>query len=76
MLQVKPGDRVFAYSDGFIEETDTNGQMLGQAFLEQRLSRMLVQDESLEVMINTLQHYRAGHEQSDDMIMVELTVTG
>lgn len=72
-LAVEPGDRIFAYSDGFIEEINTHGHMLGQTFFEEHLLKMVSQNEPLEVMTHILDRYRAGHRQSDDMTMVELT---
>ncbi len=72
-IDVQPGDRVFAFTDGFIEETDANGEMFGQENFERLLVRMLDGNHSLEFLQQFFQEFRAGHEQSDDMTMIELT---
>lgn len=71
-LNVHPNDRIYAYSDGFIEERNTKGDMFGQTNLEQRITRMLQMNEPIQVIQATLMEYRTGHEQADDMTMVEV----
>ncbi|MBF0158035.1 MAG: SpoIIE family protein phosphatase [Magnetococcales bacterium] len=73
MIQVEPGDRFFAYTDGLTEESNADGEMFGQDNFERLLQQILDLDEPLEMIQRTLRGYRAGHEQSDDMTMVELT---
>ncbi len=72
VMDVLPGDRVFIYTDGFIEEHDEQGRMFGQQKFEKLISRMLEMEEPLEVLRAALHSYMAGSEQSDDMTMVEL----
>ncbi len=72
-IKVLPGDRVFAYTDGFIEEMDGDGTILGQEVFELLLTQMLDHDEPLEVLKKVLMAYLANKEQSDDMTIVELT---
>ncbi|MBF0109074.1 MAG: SpoIIE family protein phosphatase [Magnetococcales bacterium] len=73
-LEVEPGDRIFAYTDGFIEERDREEQMFGQKRFETLLQRMIQGNEPLETLRETLRSYRAGPCQSDDMTLVEVTV--
>jgi two-component system, HptB-dependent secretion and biofilm response regulator len=72
-LAVEPGDRVFAYTDGFTEETNADGDMFGADFFEKQLTAVIAQGESLDVLKSILQNYRDGLEQTDDMTMIELT---
>ncbi|MBF0160586.1 MAG: serine/threonine-protein phosphatase [Magnetococcales bacterium] len=71
-LNVQPSDRVYVYSDGFIEEHNATDVMFGQTNLEQSVARMLQMDEPLQVIQTMLMEYRSGHEQTDDMTMVEV----
>jgi PAS domain S-box-containing protein len=73
IFDIEPGDRIFAYTDGFIEEHNDAGEMFGQDNFERLLLQVLDLDEPLELMQRALRGYREGHEQSDDMTMVELT---
>jgi DNA-binding response OmpR family regulator len=71
-INMLPGDRIFTYTDGFTEEQNNDGIMLGQKNFEKMLTQMLVLDEPFEAIMNALKSYRGGNEQSDDMTMVEL----
>ncbi|MBF0368730.1 MAG: SpoIIE family protein phosphatase [Magnetococcales bacterium] len=73
LVEVEAGDRVIAFSDGFIEEVDGEGQMFGQDRFEALLVQMLEQQAPLEMLQEIHQGFRAGRQQSDDMTLVELT---
>ncbi|MGN7610952.1 SpoIIE family protein phosphatase [Magnetococcales bacterium HHB-1] len=72
-LAVTPGDRVYMYTDGFIEETDEGGVMLGQKCFEEFLVEMVQKDRPLAFLKDALSRFHSSHEQSDDMTLVELT---
>ena len=69
---MQPNDRLYLFSDGFIEERNAKGDMFGQTNLEQRIFQMLRMSEPIQVIQTALMEYRAGHEQADDMTMVEV----
>ncbi|MBF0448785.1 MAG: SpoIIE family protein phosphatase [Magnetococcales bacterium] len=72
-IDVLPGDRAFAFTDGFTEERDEEGCLFGQEAFERVLTQIIAQNEPLDVLQRVLRGYRTGHEQSDDMTIVELT---
>lgn len=72
VFEVKPGDRVIAYTDGFIEESDEHGEMFGQEAFEQLLIQIQAFDQPLELLLQRLREFRDGPEPSDDMSIVEL----
>ncbi len=72
-VDVEPGDRVYVYTDGFIEEQDRDGEMFGAENFENLLGQMLTGNESLEMLKRALHAYRSGEIQSDDMTIIELT---
>ncbi|MBF0347328.1 MAG: SpoIIE family protein phosphatase [Magnetococcales bacterium] len=69
-VDLQPGDRIFAFTDGWVEERDAEGNMFGQEKMEKLLSQMINRNESLEMLENALRGYRAGKGQSDDMTVV------
>jgi serine phosphatase RsbU (regulator of sigma subunit) len=73
VFDVEPGDKVFAYSDGFTEETNLNGEMFGAKMMEELLANIISKDAPLDIINTTLKKFREGLEQSDDMTIVELT---
>ncbi|MBF0357218.1 MAG: SpoIIE family protein phosphatase [Magnetococcales bacterium] len=73
VFSVEPGDVVIAYTDGFMEETGEDGEMFGQKKFELLISKMLAHEEPMETLTKTLKCFRTGHDQSDDMTILELT---
>ena len=71
-LDVEPGDRVFACSDGLVEEHNAVGTLFGQENLERLIILMLATNEPMEWIQKRVGHYRANHAQTDDMTMVEM----
>jgi sigma-B regulation protein RsbU (phosphoserine phosphatase) len=77
-LQLKPGERLFLFTDGVTEAFNRNGEVYGddrlELFLRSRLSSQIddVVKESM-VEINT---YSAGMEQSDDITYLAISFSG
>lgn len=71
-LSLVPGDRIYAYSDGFIEENNTLGQMYGQENLEKLITSTIASNQSLEILQQTVSMFRSGNKQKDDTTMVEV----
>ena len=69
---VKPHNRIYLYSDGFIEARNTKGQMFGEERLEKLMlsngDRSLLFDEIREAVM----HFRDDRPQDDDVALVEL----
>jgi CheY-like chemotaxis protein len=73
VFAVEPGDSIIVYTDGFMEERDVDGEMLGQKQFELLISQMLENAEPLEILTKALLSFRTGNDQSDDMTILELT---
>jgi len=73
MIEVTPGDRVYAYTDGVIEANDPNGEMFGQQRLESYLRPDYAPDQVFEAICDGLAAFHAGGPQQDDLTLIELT---
>jgi CheY-like chemotaxis protein len=73
MIDVTPGERVYAYTDGVIEASAPCGTLFGQ----QRLEAYLTQDQALEQGFEAICHgltaFHAGGPQHDDLTLIEIT---
>ena len=71
-LHVNPGDRLYLYSDGIIEETNRDGE----AFGSQRLVHVLTQNDSIHGRFNRLieaqRQFAARDSPNDDSTLVEV----
>ncbi|HIJ82873.1 MAG: response regulator receiver protein [Magnetococcales bacterium] len=72
-MDCTPGDRIYLYTDGFVEQRDADGTMFGQDHLEQLLEQMIRHREPLEMVQRAVLGFRSGVSQNDDMTMVEIT---
>ena len=72
-LQVSPGDRLYAYSDGIVEVMDGQGRQFGMDGLSSAISNMLEHDGPLESLREKAMQHQAGDEQLDDITLVEIT---
>lgn len=72
-IEVLPGDRVLAFTDGIVEEKNLASEEFGIERLEPILVQLVVFEEPLEIIPEALQRFREGREQSDDVTLVELT---
>ena len=75
-LDVEPGDRIFAYSDGVLEAGNPQGQQFG---LERLLACVETADEPDQIFTaieSALYRHRAGRAQDDDITLLEMHCTG
>jgi CheY-like chemotaxis protein len=70
-IEVGPGDRVYAYSDGLIETRDQHEAMLGNAAVEAILA-----DGPADTIYDQLLglHQRHEHRRQDDVSLIEVVV--
>ncbi|MBF0297032.1 MAG: fused response regulator/phosphatase [Magnetococcales bacterium] len=73
ILPLQPGDRIYLFSDGIIEDKNTEDEPFDFQGLEAFLSRMLAEDLPLERILVTLEKHRQGQEQQDDISLAEVT---
>jgi two-component system, HptB-dependent secretion and biofilm response regulator len=69
---VEENDRVFAYSDGIVEQSDPGGNMFGNRRFEEVLTQVVRENSPLTRLQEVLDNYRGTSEQSDDITIVEL----
>ncbi|MDH5179312.1 MAG: fused response regulator/phosphatase [Gammaproteobacteria bacterium] len=71
-IQLEPGNRLIAYSDGVIETMNPAGEFYGQERFEELLvSKHFVGDCFVESFVEHLENFRAGYTQQDDVSFVE-----
>ncbi|MBF0175734.1 MAG: serine/threonine-protein phosphatase [Magnetococcales bacterium] len=68
-------DRVYAFSDGFCEAQDAQGEMFGSANLQQALGELLLEDQPFQGVMEKIKRHRNG-PQTDDLTMLELVFDG
>ncbi len=73
IIELAPGDRVYAYSDGVTELCAHNGEKFGGQRLEECLIREFAGDNILDNLGNSLKGFRQDAPQSDDITIIELT---
>ncbi|MBF0179280.1 MAG: fused response regulator/phosphatase [Magnetococcales bacterium] len=73
ILHLQPGDRIFLFSDGIIEDKNPEEEPFDFQGLEAFLTRMLAEDLPLERILVTLEQHRQGQEQQDDITLAEVT---
>ncbi len=73
VINTQPGDRIFLFSDGIIEEMDPNDTPFGYTGILTFLTRLLTEKLPLEQMIITLENHRQGYEQHDDISLIDVT---
>ncbi len=70
-VRIEETDRVYAFSDGFIEVQDLNGTMFGMDNLKHLLAWHLREGHPLGVIMDKIKAYQSG-TQSDDLTLMEL----
>ena len=77
-LQMKPGDKLFLYTDGVPEATDAQNQMFGTGRMLEALNREKDADSEkiLENVREDLDKFVSGAEQFDDLTMLCIEYNG
>ena len=77
-LTLKPGDRVFVYTDGVPEATDPQNQLFGTERMISALNRNTFADpeDTLRGVEREVNRFVGGAEQFDDMTMLYLEYKG
>lgn len=73
VIDVKPDDRFYAYSDGITETADAQGKHFGQDRLIQEISNMLTADADIQALADAALVHRSTGDQLDDLTVLELT---
>ncbi len=77
-IQLHPGDRLIAYSDGITDAPDPDGKRFGLARLEQMIADAACVDlqSVVENLLNSVHAHQAGGPQFDDMTVLAFEVKG
>lgn len=73
VINTEPGDRVFLFSDGVVEEMDTDGNVFDYIGVLSFIDRLCTESFPVKQLLITLENYRQGHEQRDDISFIEIT---
>jgi sigma-B regulation protein RsbU (phosphoserine phosphatase) len=75
-IDLRPGDRLYMYSDGLIEEVNPSGEMFGQERLQAAIAAQ--RSESLEASLDALTRglaaWRGGDHFTDDLSIVAVEI--
>lgn len=71
-LDVNPGDRLYLYSDGIVEETNRDGEMFGAQRLIQVLTRNERASDRFDRVIEAQRQFAAHDSPNDDTTLVEI----
>lgn len=73
VIDVQPGDRFYAYSDGITETKNSQGKMFGQDRLIQAISDMLTADADIQILADAAVDFHGNGALLDDLTVLELT---
>lgn len=74
IFPVHPGDRFYIYTDGVTESENKEGEMFGADRLQRVMTEAARGDNVYSAVMTALDEFRAGHEQSDDITLLEYTL--
>ncbi len=73
LIEVRPGERVFVYSDGVVEIRNPRGEFFGSGRLEAIFDSCPSPDGLFDQILAELARFREGQGQEDDITLVELS---
>ena len=73
IIPVQPGDRFYIYTDGVTETENETGDMFGADALLDVIANTAEKHNIFEHVMSSLEQFRAGFEQSDDITLLEYT---
>lgn len=73
LVDVNPGDRFYIYTDGVIETESLAGDQLGLPSLRRIVRYTSEDDRVFSRILERVDTFRAGREQSDDVTLLEYT---
>ena len=76
-LQLEPGDGIYLYTDGIVEQSDESGKLYGEARMLKVLSdRTHRGKDILDAVLEDVRRYAADVEQSDDRTQLMIRYRG
>lgn len=74
VVDVRPGDRVLAYTDGVLEARNPDGKMFGEEGFTACVTCDMPEDGWFEALRERLAAFRGSAAQADDLTLIELEV--
>jgi len=72
IVDIKPNDRIYIYSDGIIECENQSQELFGQERLEKCFMDNNDPDRLFDEIMESVSAFSAGHPQSDDITIIEV----
>ncbi len=75
-VDVQRGDRIYVYSDGLVEETDSTNEQFGSARLRESILQThgMTLDESVDAMLNVVLAWGGRDRLRDDASIIALEI--
>jgi serine phosphatase RsbU (regulator of sigma subunit) len=73
-IDLQPGDRIYAFSDGVLEISSPDGELFGAERLQQALCDIVNRGEALETLLDRVAQFHGSKEHQDDITLLEVTV--
>ncbi len=75
-IHMKPGDRLYLYSDGITETTNTEGEQFGEQHLIRAIgqSRAKPLKDSLSLLLRSVDEWRGGARLEDDVSVLAVEI--
>ena len=71
VIPVDEGDRFYIYTDGVVETENHDGKLFGTQALRDVISSADREDNIYQAIMDNLEQFRDGYEQSDDITLLE-----
>jgi len=72
LIEIEQDDRIYVYSDGVTETSNSDGEMFGQQRLEECFQQDSLPEFALETISTHLEKFRGDTSQEDDTTMIEI----
>ena len=73
IVDIKPNDRIYIYSDGIIECENQNQELFGQERLDKCFMNNNAPDRLFDEIMESVSIFGAGNPQSDDITIIEVS---
>lgn len=73
-IQLQPGDRIFSFTDGVVEISNSQQELFGLDRLEAELCRITGEGLPLEALVDSIAQYHGSSRHLDDITLLEITI--
>ncbi|MBU3915709.1 SpoIIE family protein phosphatase [bacterium] len=71
-LTLVPGDRLYLYTDGILEENNNEGEQFGKERFAEKLGKLSYEHDTLPKMVEYLGQWTSKEQFSDDIALIEI----